>query len=248
MRALIPAIIFFYLCQGGLAQPSQTIKDRFDVPKDFSRVDLNADSFGAYLRHLKLKPEGSVVRYYNGKTKERPDVYCAVVDIEVGKRDLLQCADAVMLLYGEYLYHHKKYDQIAFNFLSDGQPRYFKDYTSDRSYEGFRKYMDYVFAYANTRSLHQQLIQQDGIYKMQVGDVFIQTGNPYGHAVIVVDMAENISTGERIYMLAQSYMPAQEIQILVNPVDSKLSPWYTLNNATIYTPEWTFEPGDLKCY
>ena len=76
--------------------------------------------------------------------------------------------------------------------------------------------MDYIFAYANTASLREEL-KTVKIDSMQIGDVFIQKGRPFGHAVIVVDMAKNDSTAQKLYMLAQSYMPAQETQILINP-------------------------------
>jgi hypothetical protein len=76
--------------------------------------------------------------------------------------------------------------------------------------------------------------------------VFIQKKNPYGHAVIVVDMAEN-NEGSKIYLLAQSYMPAQSIHILKNMGDSGLSPWYKISaDNEIITPEWTFLKGDLR--
>ena len=81
---------------------------------------------------------------------------------------------------------------------------------------------------------------------MQIGDILIQKGNPYGHAVIVIDMAENPDTREKVYMLAQSYMPAQDIQVLVNRNNSKISPWYLINEDPIESPEWTFNPEDLK--
>ncbi len=103
-----------------------------------------------------------------------------------------------------------------------------------------------MFSYANTRSLSHELISLDSIGEMRIGDVFIQTGNPYGHAVIVVDMAENLRAKEKVYMLAQSYMPAQDIQILVNRNDTRISPWYLLCNGHINTPEWNFEPDNLK--
>jgi hypothetical protein len=51
-----------------------------------------------------------------------------------------------------------------------------------------------------------------------------------------------------MYMLAQSYMPAQETQILINPNDESLSPWYPLKDGEIKTPEWTFMSGDLRCF
>jgi hypothetical protein len=48
-------------------------------------------------------------------------------------------------------------------------------------------------------------------------------------------------------MLAQSYMPAQEIQILVNPNNEETSPWYSSEvGSTLDTPEWNFDGGSLK--
>jgi hypothetical protein len=42
-------------------------------------------------------------------------------------------------------------------------------------------------------------------------------------------------------------MPAQEIQILKNPNNNKISPWYLSDFGEILkTPEWTFKKGDLK--
>jgi hypothetical protein len=42
-------------------------------------------------------------------------------------------------------------------------------------------------------------------------------------------------------------MPAQEIQILKNPNNSSLSPWYAVDFGTsLQTPEWTFSSSQLK--
>ena len=70
-----------------------------------------------------------------------------------------------------------------------------------------------------------------------------------GHAVIVVDVAIYTQTGKKVFLLTQSYMPAQQIQILVNPANRGLSPWYELSDndeGKLYTPEWVFEKKDLK--
>lgn len=225
----------------------KTIFHRFKPPPGFKRSLMDTSSFGFYLRHLQVKPFGTPVRYYNGQLKNNQNVYLAVIDMEIGNRDLQQCADAVMRLRSEYLYASKRYQDIHFNFVSDGQPRYYEEYSKgDHSYRKFRNYLDYIFSYANTRSLSQELIGLGSMEEMQIGDVFIQTGSPFGHAVIVVDMAENQGSGEKVYMLAQSYMPAQDIHVLVNRKDPKISPWYQLRGASIETPEWTFNPGHLK--
>lgn len=223
-----------------------TIVTRFAPPAGFERVTNEPASFSTYLRNLPLKPWNSKVLYFDERSKNTPNVYLSVIDLKIGKKDLHQCADAVMRLRAEYLYANRRFDEIHFNFVVDGKPRYFKNYAQgEYSYAKFWKYMEYIFTSANTRSLHNEL-KSVPMQKMQIGDVFIQKGVPFGHAVIVVDMAENPTTGQKVYLLAQSYMPAQEIQLLINPNNASLSPWYELKNETIKTPEWTFEPADLR--
>ena len=82
---------------------------------------------------------------------------------------------------------------------------------------------------------------------MRIGDVFIHPGVP-GHAAIVVDMVEYPKTGRKGFMLAQSFVPAQDMHILVNPLDSRAGPWYPApaeGETTLRTPEWTFSFGEL---
>ena len=44
--------------------------------------------------------------------------------------------------------------------------------------------------------------------------------------MLVIDMAED-AAGNKVYLLAQSYMPAQDIHVVVNPVEGKLWTFYT---------------------
>jgi hypothetical protein len=189
-------------------------------------------------------------------------VYKAVVDIDVGERDLQQCADAVMRLKAEYLYKSNQFDKIHFNFTNgfrvdysewmkgnrivvQGNKSYWKKQTTpSNTYAGFRKYMNIIFSYAGTLSLSKEMISVD-IKDIQIGDVFIQGGSP-GHAVIVVDLAVD-SENNKMFLLAQSYMPAQDIHILVNPNNKGISPWYEVDfEGDLGTPEWTFKKSDLK--
>lgn len=251
---ILISIVFLYSCFGygetvnekWITKSGNTIKTRFSVPEGYERVDAPENSFHAFLQKLPLKEYGTEVKYYNGKIKKNNDVYCSVVDLHIGDRNLHECADAVMRLKADYLYQQKKYSEIHFNFLSDSKPRYFKDYANgDYSEKKFRSYLNWVFAFANSASLHDEMKAVGDIKNIQPGDVLIQKKNPYGHAVIVVDIAKN-ENGEKIVLLAQSYMPAQEIQILINPNDSELSPWYHLEEGDIHTPEWEFVSGHLK--
>ena len=78
---------------------------------------------------------------------------------------------------------------------------------------------------------------------MEPGDIFLQGGYP-GHAMTVVYMAVN-EKGHKIFMLAQSYMPAQEQQIVMNPLTKDV--WYSLDDLNyIITPEYTFTPKQLR--
>ncbi len=106
--------------------------------------------------------------------------------------------------------------------------------------------METVFINCGTYTLDQQLKPVKDISNMQIGDVFVKAGAP-GHAEIVVDMALNKHTGKKIFMLAEGYMPAQDIHILLNPVNTNLGPWYEINNnKEVMTATWIFSAAQLK--
>lgn len=240
----------------------KTIGERFKVPKGYERTMTEEGSFQEYLRNLPLKPEGTKVKYYNGKIKTQ-DVYSAVVDMDIGDKDLQQCADAVMRLRAEYLYKQGLYDKIHFNFVCGFNAEYskwtqgyrisvkgnnavwIKNAAPSKDYKSFRQYLDMVFAYAGTESLAKEM-KKTPLSEMKIGDVFIKGPLP-GHTVIIVDMAENKSTGDKLFMLAQSYMPAQDIQILKNENDINISPWYSVNfGDKLETPQWKFNTDQLE--
>lgn len=218
------------------------------LPPGYKRIEVDSGNFGYWLRHLPLKTENNEVRQYDGNLKYNQDLHFAVLKFDVGNRDLQQCADAVMRLRGEYLYSQKKYNDIHFNFLSDGKPRYFTQYTKGKySHKNFRRYMDYIFSYANTASLKKELTPVSNPEKnIMPGDVFIQSGHPYGHAVTVVDVAQN-NEGKKIFMVCQSYMPAEEINIVINQNNPEISPWYNFTDTEfLIIPEWEFHYSDLR--
>lgn len=238
-----------------------TVQSRFNIPVGYKRVQ--ADDFTLYLRTMPLQPHGATLYLYNKQPKGRQDVHAAIVKMDIGTKDLQQCADAVMRLRAEYLYHNGMQDDIHFNFTNGFRADYskwkqgnriqvngnsvawVKNKGPDDSYASFRRYLDVVFTYAGTLSLSKEL-KNIRFSELKPGDVLIQGGSP-GHAVIVVDVAIN-SKGNKIFMLAQSYMPAQEVHILHNPRNKSISPWYSAEeiDTVIETPEWDFTINDLK--
>ncbi|HEY1045498.1 MAG TPA: DUF4846 domain-containing protein, partial [Bacteroidia bacterium] len=223
-----------------------TVSGRFHCPDSFTRKTASQGSFTNYLRDLNLKPYGSEVKYFDGTGKYNNNVYASVIDMPITNKDLQQCADAVMRLRGEFLFKMKRYNEISFRFTGDGKMHGYVQYAgNDRSYETFRKYMDHVFNFANTASLFKQL-KAKSMHDIEPGDVLIQTGNPYGHAVIVLDVCSD-NNGNKQYMLAQSYMPAQETQVLLNPLTGGV--WYSAKTeGTIETPEYNFEVSNLRTW
>ena len=212
-------------------------------PKNYSRALSERNSFSTYLQSLPLKKE-NVVYYYNGQIKPNQTANYAVVDISVGNRDLQQCADAVMRLRAEYLYGLNAFDKIKFT-DNDG-----KMYQFAPPYTGvnFNSYLNLVFGMCGSASLAKQLVPKPDINDLQIGDVWIRGGYP-GHAVIVVDVAVN-NRGNKIFMLAQSYMPAQNIHILTNPNSTDITPWYGISDvgASLQTAQYTFSNNELMTW
>ncbi|MBN2572644.1 MAG: DUF4846 domain-containing protein [Ignavibacteriales bacterium] len=238
------------------------IKNLIRVPIGYERINVDSNSFQFWLRHLPIKIHQRFVYLYNDELKLNQNAQYSIIDIDVGHKNLQQCADAVIRLRAEYLYSKKKYEELHFNFTSGDRINYnkwaegyrvnvngnkvswSKRASRDYSYEIFRSYLDVIFTYAGSYSLKQELKKVIDVKDLKIGDVFIVGGFP-GHAVIVVDVAAHKSTGEKIFLLAQSYMPAQDIHILRNLENEVLSPWYRLNTKKLYTPEWTFNWSDL---
>ena len=245
-------------------EEAQAIAARMPVPAGYRRVGLAAGSFGHWLRHLPLKPGTPAVRTFDGRLKPNQAAHAAVVDIDVGRRDLQQCADAVIRLRAEFLFSKRLFSAIHFHFTSGHRADFTKwaaghrplvrgnrvawrrSARPDSSHRALRSYLTTVFIYAGSASLSKELRPVADASAMQVGDVFIRGGFP-GHAVLVVDMAVHRATGKKLFLLAQSYMPAQDVHILKNPSDAALSPWYPLPfGKALRTPEWTFRSTELK--
>lgn len=228
----------------------KTIETRFNTPEGFTRINSEDSSFELHLRNLPLKADGSEVKTFSGEIKPNYQTYLAVVDLPIGKKDLHQCADAIMRLRAEYLFSQSRFKEISFRQAS-GKTISYTTWLAGRTPDktNLWTYLETVFNTANTTSLNQQLTSKP-IESLEVGDVFI-TGPPpgysYGHAIIVVDKCVD-NTGKVKFMLAQSYMPAQEIQILDNPATPGC-PWYDLDfGQNLDTPEWDFTSNQLKSF
>ncbi len=261
MSKIIIPILLLLACNKVPAQHKhinpggKTIQQRVIVPAGYTRMQSATGSFSAYVQQLPLLPDGTPVHYYNGREKPNKGIYVAVVDMNIGNKDLQQCADVVMHVRADYLYKSNMRDKIKFTFTSGFVADYSKwkqgyrisvqgnkcTWVKSRqpsdSYNTFAEYMDMVYNYCGSLSLSREL-KKIRYEEIRPGDVLIKGGSP-GHAEMIMDVATN-KAGHKIYLLAQSYMPAQQMQLLENPSDAGLSPWYEVKGTTINTPEWDF--------
>jgi hypothetical protein len=216
---------------------TDTVLTRFKTPPGYTQATVAPGSFGAWLQALPLKPYGAQCLTYQGKIARTEGYTSGIVDMSIGTQDLQQCADAAMRLRGEYLYSQKKFKEISFNFTSgfrcdfvhyaDGY-RYSNDHwikkaKQDYSYANFMRYMTLVFSYAGTLSLQKELKPVTNPNNIKTGDVFIKGGSP-GHCFVVMDVIEN-TQHQKQFLLAQSYMPAQSIQLL----QCQEVPWFSMH-------------------
>lgn len=246
-----------------LLQPhGATVATRFAVPPGYRRVTPQEGSFGAWLQKLPLKPDGEPVRLYDGRIKEA-EVHAAVLDMPLGNRDLQQCADSIMRLRAEYLFQSGRGSDIRFHF-TNGFEVSFQTWCQGKRIqvsgndtvwtgggrsgvdrENLNAYLDVVYAYAGTLSLEKEMVPvpAEGV---EIGGVLIQGGSP-GHCVIVIDKAIETTSGKQLVMLAQGYMPAQDIHILKNESTPGISPWYPVEpGGTVDTPQWSFAWDQVK--
>lgn len=232
-----------------------------DIPLPTGYKRPPTGNFGTWLRQLPLKTDKTVY-LFNNQPKQNQQAQYAVLNISRGNKDLQQCADAVIRLYAEYYYSTHQLNRIKFH-ATDGTLMDYLSYTKGYRFVAkgnhlqkqliappgdnrnvFNSYLENLFSYAGTLSLSEELIPVNDPRTLKPGDIFIHGGSP-GHAVIVTDIAVN-DKGEKIFLLAQSYMPAQDIHVLKNP-ETGSTPWYQVKAiGPLETPEWHFDFSELK--
>ena len=192
------------------------------------------------MRRQPLYPDGAVVCSYRGSSLGLGHA-AAVYELSVGREGYQQCADSIIRLWSEYFFATGQTERIAFS-LTNGYQTDYESWRSgkrvlafgnvawsmklagyDESVQQFHNYLMTVMRYAGTRSLEAES-EPVSVQDARAGDILVNGGTP-GHAVVIVDEAIN-AAGERCFLLAQGYMPAQSCHILTGAEDAQ-NPWYT---------------------
>ena len=235
--------------------PHVRLADAFSPPPGFRRVDLEADAFGTWLRGLPLRADRTTVLSFRGEPLRSPSA--AVVAMDVGSKNLQQCADSAIRLHAEWLWAIRRTDDLAYHFTSGDEVHYPSWVLGERisvdgaqvrrgegpsrrdDHTSFRAWLDLVFMYAGTRSLARDSVPVEP-REIAPGDFFVAPGSP-GHAVVVLDVAKH-RDGRRVALLGQGFMPAQEFHVLRSEGRHVVNgTWFLLPETAddvLRTPSW----------
>lgn len=217
------------------------------TPWGYERIPGEDKAYSQFLRTLSLKPRGTKVQYFTGGDARLQSLSYAVVDMPL-LSNAEQCADVCMRLRAEYLFQTGQYARIHFRDVNGKTMRY----SGGGSRKALESYLRRVYGVASTFSLSREL-EQRPLSEVQPGDVFVYAAvdrpghQPYGHAVMVVDVAEN-KRGKRAILLAEGNTPARDIHVMRNLLNPLRSPWIVLDEdaSSFQLSVFRYKANELK--
>ena len=220
----------------------RSITTKYKVPNGFKRVNPK-EPFGIFLNNIPLKSDQAKVKLFDGSHKTESESYVGILDLPLIKSDNQKLTNLIYRLRAEYFFKEKKYKEL--DLLSknlEDTLKYSKYPKQDHSHTVFLKYIDDLLNKTTPNSIIT-FLKPISIKDIQIGDVLIQQSTFKSNAVIVMDLAEN-EKNEKLAILAYSPEPSQDIQIISNLSNPAISPWYSMEENVILTPEWRFLPTD----
>ena len=200
-------------------------------PEGFVAAESSPESFSGYLSSLPLARPDSVLTGFDGMPCDSLASHCfRVVDLPLIDKNE-QCADVCMRLRAEYLYRWNNFRKISF---TDTRGKVLH-YRFGACRPLFDRYLKEVYAWSSTKSMCWSMPVRP-LEQIAPGDVFVydedaREDEKYGHAVMVVRVAVDTSSGRRAVMLIQGSTPACDLHIVANLTTPELSPWHLLNES-----------------
>ena len=207
------------------------ITERFAAPTGFTRVDVATSSFGGWLRTRTVLPASVPVRRFDGEPVKAP-WSLGVVELDIGDKDLQQCADSAIRLYADWhkasgtlaraTFHATSGDEIPWSRYARGERAFARGNKlgwrdrqtmadANTTEQVYRAWLDDVFMYAGSMSLGTDTTSVAG--PLLPGDLLVQPGSP-GHVLVVMDVAEDADRSHQQLLLAQGFMPAQSFHVI----------------------------------
>ena len=225
----------------------KTIEQTFNPPVGFTRIKVKQNSFAAYLRSLPVLKGNYNVMDFKGRVWKsyRDSSVAAVVPLNISGQRLWQCMDILLCLNVDYL---KQTGKTNVNYpLPDGTPFSWQEWQkgfrpvfkgksfnklltagSDNSQKSFYKFLNTIFEYSGTQSFWHYY-PDVAIKDIQPADFIVKKGRK-GHAVILVDMAQN-AQGDRVALFGQGDTPACQFYLLK---DKNGNPWFNIDPQSAY--------------
>jgi len=242
--------------------PNEALSKRYQPPAGYQRVAVGPGSFAAWMRALPVRLDRTDVLSYQGVPLDRPSA--GIIAMDVGSRDLMQCADSVIRLHAEFLWAKGRQDEAAYRFTSGDETRWRDWVAGERmhiagsrvrrtqgaprsaKHASYRRWLDLVFTYAGTVSLARDASPLPVASPVEAGEFYVEAGSP-GHAVVVLDVVKN-ADGVRLGLLGQGFMPAEDIHILRSPLAVE-GVWFRLPSQPdeiLPTPSWRPFTADAR--
>jgi hypothetical protein len=249
--------VYPWLGEGDGSDHSVSLEHRIPTPDGYRRLLVQPGTFASWLRRLPTHATRVQVLAHDGRPL--PGHAVAVIDIDVGDRDLQQCADSIIRLHAEHLWSAGRADAAAYHFTS-GDRSAWSDWVAGEvfrvdgsrvrraagpprpaTHATYRQWLDHLFQYAGTRSLALDSVPVPAEAPLQAGDFLVDPGSP-GHAVVLLDVAEGAG-GRRVGLVGQGFMPAQELHVLgaerVEVLDGAWFPLPRTAGETLDVPSWS---------
>ncbi|MDR3350383.1 MAG: DUF4846 domain-containing protein [Prevotellaceae bacterium] len=244
------------IAQSDVHPEGKTVVARFGVPSGYQRTDSLPASFAFFLQHLPLLPPKTPVKFYDGA----PNVSCrpaAVIDMEIGDKNLQQNIQTMIRLWAEYLFEQQRFSDIFFH-INNGQVIPYEQWTqgmklvinrktywtktpsNPKQYQTFRRYLNFIFTNSDFHTLLQDVQLSAGVH-ITPGDILTFDNGADTYVVMVLDAAVHRETGDMLVLLVSGGNPAQSVQVLQNTdEDSATGVWFPLKNGVLTVGEMAF--------
>ena len=223
------------------AQASDTVATAFPPPAGATRVE--SDAFGAWLGKRIVKPRNEAIHTHDGRVVLHNG---RVIELDMVKGDLQQCADSAIRLRAEWL--REQSAPVVFHATSGDPMPWARFQKGERPYEEkgrlrwradkpttWEGYLTRVFIWAGTRSLQYDTVR---VETPRAGDLLVIPGSP-GHAVVLMDVARRGE--ELLVLLGEGYMPAQEFHVELGPEDG----WWNYTQG-IELMHWDMRSAEIR--
>lgn len=214
-----------------LAQEQRLAKG-ITVPAGYAAIEYQANSYSYWITRRPLKNGLEIADHAGRKVPAGSYSVYAVLDLPLlFSGDLEQCADYAMRLWAEY---HKDTGKLDRLYLFDYNGRRQNFQTSRLSY---RSFLRRAFANSNSHSLKKGCIPVD-TSALTPGDMVVQNERGgVGHVSVVMNVCRN-SSGQKLYLMGFSYMPAQEFHIEKAPEGYGTDGWFTVEGYYRYLKDY----------